>query len=330
LQRLEDLRQAVGADEPYVVVTDFEKALKGALHDVWPGVQQQICICHINKNVVHEVKKRWQWAPGMGPEEADYDVDEADDHVDPIFRDLVAVARAELPALSMGTLPEKVPDSPEGFLELWKHVCYSVTADDFGAAWIRILRDFSQQEGVIAYIQKTYLPLREQWAECYIRHYRNFGVKVTSRTEGSHKEIKSYLRNTFADLLFLAEKVEQLIMDREHQYTSDEATEAQRIVRDYQKMEWLGDMRSKLTRKAISLLVKQHDKLLDALRCNLGPVNALPACTNAFTKQFGLPCGYRIQEVISRNESLDYSMAHKYWYLGYDRVRDADPRRDIC
>jgi len=40
LERLEDLRKAINADEPHVVVTDFEKALKAALENVWPEAQQ--------------------------------------------------------------------------------------------------------------------------------------------------------------------------------------------------------------------------------------------------------------------------------------------------
>ena len=70
-------------------------------------------------------------------------------------------------------------------------------------AWVRILEEFSPQEAVISYIQETYIPLRHQWAECFTRRDRNFGIRVNSRTEGSHKEIKSYLRNSFADLHFL-------------------------------------------------------------------------------------------------------------------------------
>lgn len=34
LERLEDLRTKIGADRPYVVVTDFEKVLKSALNNV--------------------------------------------------------------------------------------------------------------------------------------------------------------------------------------------------------------------------------------------------------------------------------------------------------
>jgi hypothetical protein len=103
-----------------------------------------------------------------------------DDHIDPIFRDLVAAAGREDQSVTLGGLPTKVEDSPTGFLGLWKHLCYAATPDDFVAAWVKILEDFSQQDAIISYLQTTYLPFRHQWATCFTRQYRNFGVKVTS------------------------------------------------------------------------------------------------------------------------------------------------------
>ncbi|EAQ91260.1 hypothetical protein CHGG_03195 [Chaetomium globosum CBS 148.51] len=155
LERLENLRTEIGADYPYVVVTDFEMALKSASDNVWGDVQQQICLWHVNKNVFFEVKKRWVWAADQQPPEEVEEVDETDDHVDPIFRDLVAAAGREDQSVTLGSLPTKVEDNPTGFLKLWKHLCYAATPDDFVAAWVKILEDFSQQEAIISYLQTT-------------------------------------------------------------------------------------------------------------------------------------------------------------------------------
>lgn len=125
LERLENLRTEIGADYPYVVVTDFEMALKSALDNVWGDVQQQICLWHVNKNVFFEVKKRWVWAADQQPPEEVEEVDETDDHVDPIFRDLVTAAGREDQSVTLGSLPTKVEDNPTGFLKLWKHLCYA-------------------------------------------------------------------------------------------------------------------------------------------------------------------------------------------------------------
>lgn len=321
VERLEDLRTKIGADYPYVVVTDSEKALKNALDNVWEDVQQQICLWHVNKNVIFEVKKRWAWAAGQQPPEGVEEVDETDDHVDPIFRDLVAAARREDHCVTLDSLPTKVEDSPTGFLELWKHLCYAATPDDFVAAWVKILEDFSQQEAIISYLQTTYLPFRHQWATCFTRQYRIFGVQVTSRTEASHKEIKSYLRNTFADLLFLAQRIKQLVTDCERAFKAREAEEAVRMVRDHQKHLWLGNMRAKLSRKAVSLVIQQREIVIKALKSNPGDANPLRPCTRQFSKQFGLPCSHKIHELLLQNQALDFTMADPNWHLTRDRVR---------
>ena len=60
------------------------------------------------------------------------------------------------------------------------------------------------------YILTTYFPWRKHFCVCYTSQNRNFGIRVTSRTESSHKEIKSYLLNSTAELRFLATRVEQL------------------------------------------------------------------------------------------------------------------------
>ena len=205
LERLKDLRSIVTTNEPHVVIIDFEKALKNALKNVWLDTQQQICLWYINKNVVFKVKKRQKWPPGITPPNEAPKVDKTDDYMDPIFRDLVTTAIGEQPSSLIGRLPIKVLDNPNSFLKLQKYLYYTITKEDLKATWVRILKDFLHQEAIIEYIQGTYLPVRRQWAGCYIRHYRNFGIKVISYTKGSHKEIKSYLRNSYVDLLFLTD-----------------------------------------------------------------------------------------------------------------------------
>lgn len=249
-------------------------------------------------------------------------VEETNDHVDPIFRDLVATTGREDQSITLGSLPTKVENSPTGFLELWKHLCYAATPDDFVAAWVKILEDFSQQDAIISYLQTIYLPFRHQWATCFTRQYRNFGVKVTSRTEASHKEIKSYLRNTFADLLFLAQRIKQLVTDCERAFKAREAEEAVRMVRDHQKHLWLGNMRAKLSRKAVSLVIQQREIVIKALKSNPSNANPLRPCTRQFSEQFGLPCSHKIYELLLQNQALDFTMADPHWHLTRDRAAD--------
>jgi hypothetical protein len=60
-QGINDLRIKVEARSPYVIVTDKDDQIKGALLDVFPDAQQQICRFHINKNVHLKAKTKGKW-----------------------------------------------------------------------------------------------------------------------------------------------------------------------------------------------------------------------------------------------------------------------------
>jgi hypothetical protein len=65
------------------------------------------------------------------------------------------------------------------------------------------------------YLYKTYLPVRAQWTQCFIKKYGNFGVRVTSGTEASNNNVKSYLLNGMSHLYSLVEAIEAMLSDQE-------------------------------------------------------------------------------------------------------------------
>ena len=52
-------RERIGAGKPAITLTDFDKAMKNSVARVYPDADAQICIFHINKNVVLQVKRKW-------------------------------------------------------------------------------------------------------------------------------------------------------------------------------------------------------------------------------------------------------------------------------
>jgi hypothetical protein len=58
----ESIRQLVdehSIKQPEVIIIDFDDAMKAALNDQFPDVQQQLCIHHILSNVMLKSKQRW-------------------------------------------------------------------------------------------------------------------------------------------------------------------------------------------------------------------------------------------------------------------------------
>jgi len=51
----------------HVAMTDDDTAMKNALTELYPDVQQQLCIWHIEKNVYKNVKEKWNTLPEDDP-----------------------------------------------------------------------------------------------------------------------------------------------------------------------------------------------------------------------------------------------------------------------
>ena len=64
VEAMDSIRQKHSIPTPQVCLTDFEPSLRDALMRVYPDTQLQICIFHINANVVLNVKKKWRTPPG--------------------------------------------------------------------------------------------------------------------------------------------------------------------------------------------------------------------------------------------------------------------------
>ena len=61
------------------------------------------------------------------------------------------------------------------------------------------------------------MPVRAQWARCFIPRYRNSGISVTSGTEASNN-IKSYLLNGMSHLYRLLEAIQDMLCDQERDF----------------------------------------------------------------------------------------------------------------
>jgi hypothetical protein len=164
------------------------------------------------------------------------------------------------------------------------------------------------------------MPYREQWAQCFIQRYRNFGQRVNSPCETAHKDVKSFLLTGQGDLTLLHRALEQMLEKKERAYVEKAASMMQRQKVEYLNRPWLGALATQLTYSAVDLLAKQHRKAAAAML----PINPvpLPPCTGNFTQQMALPCAHRIKEVLDvENEGNGEGIAltkdeiHPRWWL---------------
>ncbi|KAI1405867.1 hypothetical protein F4819DRAFT_350871 [Hypoxylon fuscum] len=89
---------------------------------------------------------------------------------------------------------------------------YSRTEEEFEEAWDRMNHEFEDQKPMLEYLTETYVPIRDQWANCYTSQYRNFGNRTTSPTESNNNSTKRLLETMGkTDLMRLYEELQRIV-----------------------------------------------------------------------------------------------------------------------
>ncbi|KAF6528093.1 hypothetical protein HZS61_008395 [Fusarium oxysporum f. sp. conglutinans] len=201
--------------QPDIIITDFDDSMKAALNDQFPEVQQQLCIHHINSNVL--LRSKQKWVKDCSHDSSSSSLDSSDEEA-PAPQTQAELSRKDRQFIH-APAAEVIPHSYQGVLMMWKLVVFAETEEAHEKAWVNLCREFDDQRAILRYLYGTYMPVRAQWARCFIRKYRNFGIRVTSGTEASNNNVKSYLLNGMSHLYRLVEAMQDMIRDQERDFT---------------------------------------------------------------------------------------------------------------
>ena len=91
---------------------------------------------------------------------------------------------------------------------------FAETENGHEKTWKDLCSEFDDQRAIFRYFYGTYMPVRAPWARCFIRKYRNFGIRVTSGTDASNNNVKSYLLNGISHLYRLVEAMQDMMKDQ--------------------------------------------------------------------------------------------------------------------
>jgi hypothetical protein len=149
---------------PKVFITDWDAALRNALHVVFPKSQANLCTWHINKNITTNCKKYF-------------------------------------PSSISKEKPGKAKDNWDKFTLLWQQVTFAKTEALFDINLENLKVFLATQPAVLNYLETNILPVKElfvvAWA-CQHPHLRNLS---TSRVESGHAFLKNFIKNSTGDLL---------------------------------------------------------------------------------------------------------------------------------
>lgn len=201
-------------------------------------------------------------------------------------------------------------------------------------------KEFEDQPAICRYLNKQWLPLREQWAHCYTKKYRNFGYKATSPVESTNLTTKSYLLNSRSDLYRLVKTLHEMHDNQIREFNEVTSYQNTKTKREYLSRRWLGPLSTGLSYKALDLINNEYKYALAALPAEEGhrldrEVAILPSCDDdscTVGLQFGIPCRHKIHQLLVQNEtreegqkrSLHLRDVHPHWYLAMPlHVEDA-------
>lgn len=325
-----------GIRVPDVVITDFDDQMKKALGIEFPVAQQQLCIHHINSNVMLQSKRRWVYSTRDSGTGEESNSDEPDATLNQRDRQAVHASARQEESVTRDKLHQSVPHDYNGVLVLWKLVVFAETEEDHEKAWECLCRQFGDQRAILTYLHGTYMPVRVQWARCFIRKYRNFGIRVTSGTEASNNNVKSYLLNGMSHLYRLVEAMQGMLEDQEREFRQACAQDEVLTAREHvgHGSEYLGELPYMVSKKALALITREHRKALKGIPSSSKPwPDDIGTCNDECNVSFelGVPCHHTIYVKLTAATPLTKWDIHPRWHLREPVSRDVyrrilDPR----
>jgi hypothetical protein len=182
-----------------------------------------------------------------------------------------------------------------GLYQLWEHVLYSPSLEEFNEAWERPKAFFSTQTAILEYLEDTYMAIAPQWATCYTNKLPNFGQRSTSPVESVNRYLKSYIANGNSTVLEVVKQSFNIVADMEKQIEERRNDQKGRVRREFLGLDWVGDAVFHVSFKALSKARMQYRLALPSFKSKEKPnLPPLPPCTGRFTAQYGIPCSHEI------------------------------------
>ncbi|KAF6527503.1 hypothetical protein HZS61_007805 [Fusarium oxysporum f. sp. conglutinans] len=225
-----------------------------------------------------------------------------------------------------------IPHTYRRVLMMWKRVLFARTEEAHEKAWRDLCKKFDDQRLILRYLHGTYLPVRAQWTRCILRKHRNFGIRVTSGTEASNNNIKSYLLNGMSHLYRLVEAMQDMMKDQERDFKDACAQDEVLTAREYlgSSGDYLGDLPTVISSKALRLINKQYRIARKAVPTGKNPFpEPLSGCNDdcSVSVELGVSCCHKVYAKLGSATSFTRYDVHSHW-----RLRDSsfqDPCRWI-
>ncbi|KAI5278186.1 hypothetical protein KEM52_004770, partial [Ascosphaera acerosa] len=197
-------------------------------------------------------------------------------------------------------------DDADGMLAAWYDCVYAVDETGSEKAWQALVGEFSRETEMITYLERVYRPVMNEFAQHSIKRNRNYGVRVTSRVEALHRDLKKEIKSARASLLDLYGAVSRYVGRKrssyEAAYLRDCTTVPVRLKKDLYRQ-----LLNVISTAALVLIEKEVIKVKESRMTST-------RCDCAFNGQYGLPCCHQLKTIIQAGGQIGLDKVATHWY----------------
>jgi hypothetical protein len=200
-------------------------------------------------------------------------------------------------------------DAWEAFFNEWSKTWQAATVEIGLAAWRDMVARYAgRYEGLIRYLETTWMPLKSKFWVSYTSRAFTLGNRATSRVEGAHAGLKSWLHSSQGDLKKVKECTELLLVAQQENYKGLLAAAAMRTPHRVQVKLFQG-LIGHVTPVALQLMLEQL-RLAQSERDE----DRKP-CTKVFLTTMGLPCSHVMRTRLASNGVLIPEDLRPFWRM---------------
>jgi hypothetical protein len=194
------------------------------------------------------------------------------------------------------------------FMQRWNLVVSSTSVELFDAALGAFKETYARSHPAAwNYVNNTWLPHKEKFAACFVDEFPHFGSASTSRVEGNHHIIKSYLRVSTLHLLTLTKRLGLMLVNQRVELNAAIEKQKQHMAHRFNHHCFK------------NLIYNVSDftlgKLLGQLKLFEKGGHEEQPCTARFTKSWGLPCHHYIRGYLEIETLILLQDIHEQWLL---------------
>lgn len=272
---LEAFRELAGEHfHPEAIVTDRELALMNAIQLVFPVARHILCAWHIGKNILAKCKALFPMLMG-----------------DTRQHNLLTWEEF---SLSWSSLVLKTLDRG-AFFEGWSSLKSQIPSE---------ARDYIEYQWLT--------PWKTRFCATFIQDVRHFGTLTTSRVEGCHAALKTWIPSSSLNLLAVYKAVNKHCTRQNEICITEREVQRQSVLLSVRNVDFFKDVHSIISHQGLKIVYREYQKARAELT---------EPCNSYLVTCFGLPCSHLIRDMICSSHTsassarLRFDNFHVFWLL---------------